>query len=499
MFRVRLIFIVIFVVGQLSVSNNSKLVNKLKVLKNFFWNSGYQVFLLLVPFITVPYISKVLGPTGVGINAYTNSITQYFILAGTLGINLYGNRQIAYTRDNEHMLSQTFWELVFMKAMLIVVAIFAFALYLSIFAEYQKFFLMQGIALFAVTFDISWFFQGLENFRITVTRNLIVKITSVILIFMFVKRPGDIALYIAILSSSTLLGNLTLWPYMKKYVHKPEWTSLHPFHHLGPMLQLFVPQIASQLYLQLNKTMLGSQIGVRAAGYYDSSDKVVHMVIAAVTAIGTVMLPHVANNFRKGNHDLVRNALSFSFHFTLVMALPCAFGLATIAPQFTPLFFGNKFLPVSNLMIIESLIIIAIGISSVIGYQFLLPTDQIRPYTTSVFFGALINIVLNWPMIHFLGVPGAMISTVLSEAFVAIYQLIYIAKSIRVATLFTEIWKYLLSSIIMSVVIEFYLRSVTLSWLHMIISIGLGVIIYAVSLLLLRPKILLNQFKSLDI
>ncbi|MCG0697443.1 transporter [Lactiplantibacillus plantarum] len=72
----------------------------MRIIRNYFYTAGYNLLILLTPLLTVPYISRVLGPTGVGINATTNSIITYFLLFGTVGITIYGNREIAFIRDN---------------------------------------------------------------------------------------------------------------------------------------------------------------------------------------------------------------------------------------------------------------------------------------------------------------------------------------------------------------------------------------------------------------
>ncbi|MCC3238248.1 oligosaccharide flippase family protein, partial [Pediococcus acidilactici] len=114
--------------------------------------------MLLVPLVTTPYISRVLGSEGVGINAYTNSIIQYFILFGTIGINTYGNRQIAYSRGNSKNVSQDFWEISILRFITIAIAYGAFLVYLNIFHENHTYFFAQSFQIMAAALDISWFF-----------------------------------------------------------------------------------------------------------------------------------------------------------------------------------------------------------------------------------------------------------------------------------------------------------------------------------------------------
>lgn len=83
----------------------------MKIIKNYLYNAFYQIFVLLVPLVTIPYLARVLGPTGVGINSYTNSIMQYFIVFGSIGVDLYGNRQVAFVRNDPKKLTKTFFEI----------------------------------------------------------------------------------------------------------------------------------------------------------------------------------------------------------------------------------------------------------------------------------------------------------------------------------------------------------------------------------------------------
>lgn len=462
----------------------------MQVVKNYLYNAFYQIFILLVPLITTPYLSRVLGPTGVGINAYTNSIIQYFILFGSIGVNLYGNRQIAYVRRDRQKLTKTFYEIFFMRGLTILLASLAFFIFLSLTSRYHTYYLAQFVSLVAAAFDISWFFMGVENFAVTVLRNLVVKIVTLISIFAFVKSESDLVLYILILSLSLLLGNLTLFPSLKKYIGRPILQQLNLSHHLLPSLALFIPQIATQVYLVVNKTMLGSMTSVQAAGYFDQSDKIIKMVLAIVTATGTVMLPHVANAFANGEHEKTRNYLYESFSFVSAIAFPMFFGIMAVASKFVPLFFTNRFRAVIPLMIIEAIVILLIAWSNAIGTQYLLPTNQTRSYTMSVVLGAVVNIIINIPLITLWGAVGAAIATVLSETTVTIYQLWIVHKQVVANKLFADTWKYLLAGLMMFVIVRFMDGRLSISWPILALEVIVGMLIYGCILVILRAKII---------
>ncbi len=452
---------------------------------------GYQVFILLLPIVTIPYVSRVLGPTGIGINAFTNSIVQYFVLFGTLGLTMYGNREVAYQRDNPKRLSGLFWELTLLRLVTTGIATLLYLGFILLSGEYQAFYLIQGLLLVATAIDVSWFFQGLEEFRITVLRNTLVKIISLILIFVLVRTKNDLWLYILILTGSQVLGNLTLVPYLKKYVVVPHWSDLKVIDHLRPTIEMFVPQIATQVYLQVNKTMLGTLVGVQASGFYDNSDKIVKILLAVVTATGTVLLPHTAHSFAQGRRDEVEASLNKSMHFILVIAFPMTAGLAGIAPLFTQIFFGKGFDPVANLLVIESIVIVLIGISNATGVQYLLPTNQLRPFTTSVVLGAVANMVLNVPFILIWDSNGAMIATVLSELLVTTYQLVYVRKQISLNRIFIEVEKYVVASVVMGVSVRMFIMVLPSYNIRVLIGVILyGTFVYCIALAILRPNVL---------
>ncbi|MEF7456838.1 flippase [Pediococcus pentosaceus] len=462
----------------------------MQVIKNYLYNASYQVFVLLIPLITTPYLARVLGPTGVGINAYTNSIIQYFILFGSIGVNLYGNRQIAFVRDDKDKMTKTFYEIFLMRIMTIVLAYAAFLIFLMTTGSYHVYYLAQSVSIIAAAFDISWFFMGVENFGVTVLRNFIVKIITLISIFTFVKSFGDLNIYIMILSLSLLIGNMTLFPNLRRYICKVKFKNLRVWQHLKPSMVLFVPQIATQIYLVVNKTMLGAMTSVQSAGYFDQSDKMIKMILAVVTATGTVMLPHVANAFMKGEVEKTKQFLYNSFSFVTALSVPMMFGIAAVARKFVPLFFTDKFLAVTPLMMIESVVILLIAWSNALGTQYLLPTNQNSAYTRSVVLGAIINIVFNIPLIMFLGALGATISTILSELTVTGYQLYVLRRQIDYRSLFVDTGKYFLAGVVMFVVIFVLDGKLSNSWLMLIVEVMAGILIYIILLIVMKAKII---------
>lgn len=449
----------------------------------------YQITILIIPIITIPYVSRVLGSNGIGINAYTNSIIQYFILLGTIGISLYGNRQVAYVRDNKNNLSITFWSIFSLKFITTLISYVLFLIFLSMVEKYHTIFLIQSIYIIAAAVDISWLYMGLEDFKKTVLRNLLVKVVGVICTFIFVNTTDDLWKYVLILSLSQLLGNLSLWYYLPRTINKVKVTWCDIIKHIKPSISLFIPQIAIQVYVVLNKIMLGLLSTPSEVGYFDNADKIVKIVMSLATSVGIVMLPRVSNTFARGDMKQVKNYVYKSLDFVSYLAFPLMFGLAAIAGQFAPWFFGQEFSKTGILMVIISPIIVIIAWSNVLGNQFLMPIGKVKGYTVSVIIGAIINFILNLLLIPYLQSIGTAIASVLAELTVTIVQMYLVRNDLQILVLFKSVWKYLLSGLVMFIVIMSIDAFISFGIGTMIVQILLGITIYILMLFILNSQL----------
>lgn len=461
----------------------------MKVIKNYLYNISYQLFKIIIPIFTIPYISRVLGPQNVGINSYTYNIVQYFVLFGSIGINIYGNRKIAYDKDSKEKLSNTFWEIFFLQVITVSLSYGIFFIFLILDGNYENYYLAQSIMIIAAAFDISWFYMGIQEFKYTFYRNFIVKILVLIFIFTLVKNKNDLILYIILYTGSNFIGNISMFSYLRKKIYKPKLEKIHLFRHIGPSVALFVPQIAGQIYGIFNKNILGILDSVKAVGFFDQSDKVSSIIIAVVTSTGSVMLPYVANAYINGRREKTVEFLYDGFEIASFISVPISFGLASIASSFVPLFFSYKYLPVIPVLIIQSISCMIISFSNVVGIQYLIPTNQNSKFTISIFLGAITNILVDIPLIHFWGVSGSAFSVFFAELVVTSSQLILIRNDISYIKIVSVSYKYFISGIIMFIVC-YYLNNIQpISWTHIIITIFVGCIVYLVTLFLLKAKI----------
>lgn len=448
------------------------------IVKNYLYNLTYQILTLILPLITASYLARVLGATGNGIYSYTYTIVNYFVLFGSLGISMYGQREIAYAQDDRTKMKKTFVELVLFRFITIAIAsvIYYFAFMRQ--GEYSVYYRILLFELIAAAFDISWFFQGMEDFKKTVLRNIAVRLVSVALIFLIVKQESDLSKYLAIYALADFIGNISLWFYLPKYFKGVKIKNINIVQQIPAIVLLFIPQIANKVYNMLDTTMLGKIIANKAeTGYYEQSQKVIRVLLTLVTSLGTVMVPRMASMFANGETKQINEAMKKSFNFTYLLSFPIMFGLIAISKNFVPWFFGPGYTKVIVLMNIITPIVLLMGISNIIGTQYLLPTKRQKEFTISVFMGVVVNFILNYIMINLWNSVGACIATVISQLVVDAMQFYYVRNEINLKEMLKLSLKYLFAAIVMFIgcmLVQIVLSGFTC----MIVQIILGVCIY---------------------
>lgn len=469
-----------------------------KIIKNYIYNLSYQLLVIIVPLITTPYVSRVLGATGVGTYSYTNSITQYFILFGAIGLNLYGQREIAYKQNNKKEYSQKFWEIFCLKCLTLSLSIIFFYVMAISYRKYSSIFLIQIIDIISSIFDISWFFQGIEDFKKIVIRNFIVKISGVICIFIFIKSSNDLWLYVLCYSLTIFLGNISMWIYIPKLIQKISFRTLNLKEHIKPALMLFIPQIAVSLYTLLDKTMIGILTNNEAeVAFYEQSQKIVKIALTIVTSLGTVMLPRIANVFASKDYQKIHLYMKSTFKFVFVLGLPITFGIIGITENFVPWFFGDGYDKVVLNMIIISPIIFIIGMSNVIGTQYLLPTNRQKQYTISVICGSITNFFLNLILIPYFLSYGAAVATVIAELLVTSIQMYFVRNDFQLISIFADGLRYLLYSIIMGAVVYFAGTLMSSTVITTFIQCSMGVIVYMLLLIISKDDLIFGLLQKI--
>lgn len=468
--------------------------------KNFAYNAIYQLLGFVFPLITTPYISRVLGATGIGAYSYSFSVASYFILFAMLGLNNYGNRSIAMVRNNDRVLSKTFCSIYVLQLITSFLCILAYTIYIFIISKPKTINIIMLLYVLSALFDISWFIFGMEKFKIAVLRNLVVRILTVCSIFVFVRSSEDTNVYAFIMVMGTLVSQLMLWPYLKKYIipTKIEWKDIA--QHIKPNLILFIPVIAVSLYKIMDKIMLGSMSTVIEVGYFESVEKVIGIPISLINALGTVMLPRMTNIVTSKNKNIEGYFFNLSILFAVMVSVAMSMGILGISEIFVPLFYGPGYEKCAVLLVILMPSCIFIAFANVIRTQFLIPHSFDKEYVISCVLGAIVNLIINYILIpRYLSV-GAAIGTLLAEFVVCLYQAYSIRNKINVTKLALDCSIFVVLGILMAYFVYNIPVYFSRPMITLVTKIAFGVIFYIFGsgvyyIVYLRKKYILRKIE----
>ena len=470
----------------------------MKVLKNYAYNLSYQLLLIILPIITTPYVTRVFSSEDLGTYGYFNSIVTYFILLATLGVASYGTKEISANRRN---IPQNFWGIYTLQFGATLLSIFLYILLcLRVGTMRNPVAYILGLSLFSKGLDISWLFQGLEDFRKITVRNITVKLVGVSSIFLFVKSATDLYLYVFLLTIFELLGQLSMWLPAREFIGKPHFDLEYVKYHLKPILLLFLPQIAISLYVTLDRTMLGALASTRDVGIYDQALKLISILLTLVTSLGSVMLPRVSSLLGTGNHKAVNKMHEVSFLIYNLVIFPIMAGMLIVNDDFVQFFLGKDFQDARYAIAIMIFRMFFIGWTNIMGFQMLIPHNKNKEYMISTTVPAILSVGLNLLFLPKLGYIGAAIVSVLTEALVWGIQLFFTRTYLKEVTIMKPMAKIVLASVLMYIMLLYLKTLLSFSpTLNVIVYAILGVIIYLVCILVfkvVRLKELKEQFSK---
>lgn len=384
---------------------------------NFMLSNVRLVLNLLIPAVVFPYVSRVLGPDGIGRVEFVNSVVSYFVLFAALGIPVYGIRAVARIRDDPKRLSAAVSGI---TAMLCVTCATCLAVYVVAMRLIPA--MRQEYVLFAVaapnillqSFNYEWFYIGIEDQAYITRRFVLVKFVQVAAVFALVRTAQDSVTYAAILVGMNGIGTVFNIIRLRKYV-RIGVRGMEIQQHIRPSLAVFAALAATSVYMYLDVTMVGTICGSKATGLYTTANKIVRIVISVVTSLGVVMAPRLANNVGTGDLASYRRNLSKSLHFMLFLAVPCAAGLVPVADGFVRLFAGADFTDAGLSMRLLSPVILIVGCAHFVGMQVLYSNRREAWYTAAVSVAAVCNFGTNTVLIPRFAQNGAVIGTLVAE------------------------------------------------------------------------------------
>lgn len=470
----------------------------ISIRKNYIYNTLYQILSLITPLITAPYASRIFGADGTGIQSYTNSINSYFLLFAMLGVETYGQREIARHRDDKEASSRIFWEIVLMTFITTGICMVGWGMLICLAEEYTMYYAVLTITLLAEPFNISWFFGGQEQFKYVVLRNTFFRLAGIAVLFLFVREKNDLLLYMGLLASAGFLGNLSMWTYLPQFLVKVNVRELNIKRHFRETVIYFIPTVATSVYTVLDKTMIGVLTESETEnGYYEQATKIVNIAKAMIFSLNTVMSARMSYLFSVNRTEEIKAKLNKSFSFLMLAGIPMTLGIIGIAENFVPWFFGDGYEKTIRLLWVLSPLIVVISISNCLGGQYLTPSGQRARSTKGILAGAGINFLLNLLLIPWLASVGAAIASVAAEM---VISTVYVHMSKGYADwkmIWKNMWKRLIAGSVMLFVVLLIARGHSgVVWITMVqVCVGGG--IYFIMLYLEKDHLIIELLEEI--
>ena len=479
--------------GSNRADNSNKAEKKQKssepsVRLNFVMSMAYQVLVVILPMITAPYVARVLGADKSGIYSFTASYQTYFSMFAALGTVSYGSREIARNRKDRPLRSKLFWEIELMTVLTSTISIIAFIAFIASRDRYQIYYIPQIMAILAVMFDISWFFTGIEEFRYIVTKNAVFKLLGAVMIFALVHKPEDLLIYIIILSASTMLGNMSMWIHMPRFLDPVDFRTLKIRRHLKETLVYFIPSVATSVYTVLDKTLIGEITRNEAEnGNYDKVVQIINIMKALTfTALNSVLGARISFLFAEKKYDEIRRSIETSINYILFMGLAIGFGLAGVAPRFIPWFLGPGYDRSVMMLIMMSPIVVIIGVSNCLGSQYYTPSGKRAQSARFIIAGSVVNLILNLILIPRFWGYGAIAASLIAELTITILYITFAGESFHPVVLLRDGWKKLIAAALMFAAVRLIDPYFNSNFIALVCEVCLGGAIYIAVQFILR-------------
>lgn len=400
---------------------------KASLKKSYLLNTAYQVLTIITPFITAPYLSRVLGVEMIGINSYVHSLLYFFTMTAMLGTEMYGSREISRTRDDKLLNSKIFWEIEILSIFTSSIVLLGWIIFIIFFSgPYKIYTIILCLNILSQMFNINWYYTGQEKYKYTVGRNFAVKIITIILILSTVKRPEHLSRMMLINSLGGLLGNLTMWISLKKFLVPVKNEKLNVFRHLKETFAYFIPNVATSIYTVLDKTILGIMSdGTAENGFYEQAHKILDITkTLCFGSIAMVMRTRLTYLFEQNKKEEIKEKINTSMDFIMFTSIGACFGLAGISTIFIPFFYGSGYEKSIILMQLFCPTLIFSGVKVCVRNLYFVAAGLKKKTVIYELTGAIVDLVLNLILIPYYFSVGAVIGTIVAEFVLCVMYLI---------------------------------------------------------------------------
>jgi O-antigen/teichoic acid export membrane protein len=361
---------------------------------------------------------------------------------------------VAKAADNKIKLSKVFGELILLHILSTILLLIIYAasiIYIGELSLYKELFVVGLLILFVTPFTIEWFYQGIKQFEYITIRTILIRLLTVVFIFVLIKTNEDVLLYYCISAFALALNGLINIFNVRKYITF-SFKDLELEKHLKPLLYIFLSGLAVSVYVLFDTVLLGFLSSKEAVGYYSVAVRINKIPLALISAICTVYIPDVAAAYQKSDPERLKQILSQVFQLILFISIPLSAGIFFIAEDLVQVLSGSRFLNSVPIVKILSVTNFLISINSIFYLLILIPIGKERLALKGLLIAMIISIVLNTILIPKFSYFGAAITNVITETAITVLLGHFVIKNLEVSVPVGVIVKSAISCLLFPVI-----------------------------------------------
>lgn len=395
-----------------------------KSVKNGAWMYLLQIFNTIVPLLTLPYITRILGASQYGMFSIAINIITYFQVIVEYGFGMSATRKVVLANGVPKNLNYIFTSVLYSRCILVTVCFILTGIYTILNIENINqcmCLLVLMVALFGNCIQLNWLFQGLQQMQYISIINIIARTISVILIFIFVNTPDDLLLYCFLYSVSPFVSGL-LGLFVAKRTYDIRFVSISYSDIYNEMIEgwyVFTTQLSSKVFGAIGITFLGIFAANSEVGIYSAIQKIPNLIILAWSPISQVMYPissqKMHQSFIYGKQFVKKARRVFVPLFSTIALVVAIFSKMVVRTAF-----GKEYAAYSY-WIIPLLLWMVLAINNNFsGIQTLLASGHDKEYSRCFQISVVITVILNFVLIYYFKGNGACLAPFLSEMSLAI-------------------------------------------------------------------------------
>lgn len=399
--------------------------------KNGTWLYILQIFNVVIPLITLPYITRILGPSQYGIFSSALNLVSYFQVIVEYGFDLSGARKVAISKDRNEI-SQIYSRITICKLFLCGVTFFALciiSLFLNISKTQANCMIILYSIVFGTTIQQTWLFQGLQEMKYITLVSVISRTISVILIFIFINNIEQVYLYCVLYSSTLVIMGIisTLMIKLKFHIHFKKINARELLNEIKDGWYLFTTSAMTKIFSGIGITVLSFTSTKSSVGIYSAIQKIPLMFTMIYSPIGQVIYPSVSkyylNSFESGI-KIVKSVAKYVIPVTAILSMIIIFNSKFIIN----ILYGSKY---SEYSLLLAPLIFWMGLSilnNLLGIQVLVASGHLKEYSFSFKIGVIAIIIFNIGLGSLGQMFGIAIAAMLAELTLTIAILFQISK-----------------------------------------------------------------------